>query len=42
MSEEEQMLSDKAERSTLKGTTEKTTWSPIQKGLGCHILKFVL
>ena len=38
MSEEEQMLGDKA----LKDTTKKTTWNPIQKGLGCHAMELVL
>lgn len=38
MSEEEQMLGDKA----LKDTTKKTTWNPIQKALGCHAMELVL
>ena len=42
MSEEGKMLGDEADRSALKDTTKKTTWSQIQKGTGCHAMEFVL
>lgn len=42
MSKEERMVGDKAERSALKDTPKKTTWSPVQKGIGCHAMEFIL
>lgn len=32
------MLGDEADRSALKDTTKKTTWSRIQKGIECRAM----